>query len=211
MALPLSIDELKRRLIAEVIQREGGYVNHPADRGGPTCWGITLATAREYGYQGDMRALPRSLAATIYADRYWHSLCLDEIAAIDPVLAMFLFDWGVNSGPGRAGEYLQRQLNILNNRGQLYADIKVDGAVGSKTLTALRSFVKARGNDGLEVLAYAINAERVVFCRALAERSESQEAFTFGWFRRIVGLAESIANIEPAPAYWFDSVEKESA
>lgn len=27
---------LQQRLIAEVIDREGGYVDHPADRGGPT-------------------------------------------------------------------------------------------------------------------------------------------------------------------------------
>ena len=25
-------------LIDAVIDREGRYVNHPADRGGPTCW-----------------------------------------------------------------------------------------------------------------------------------------------------------------------------
>lgn len=33
-------------LIDAVIDREGRYVNHPADRGGPTCWGITEAVAR---------------------------------------------------------------------------------------------------------------------------------------------------------------------
>ena len=28
-------------LIDELLEREGGYVNHPADKGGPTCFGIT--------------------------------------------------------------------------------------------------------------------------------------------------------------------------
>ena len=28
-------------LIGGLIEREGGYVNHPADKGGPTCFGIT--------------------------------------------------------------------------------------------------------------------------------------------------------------------------
>ncbi|MES2753138.1 MAG: glycosyl hydrolase 108 family protein, partial [Pseudomonadota bacterium] len=28
-------------LIDAVIGREGGYSNHPADRGGPTRWGVT--------------------------------------------------------------------------------------------------------------------------------------------------------------------------
>jgi len=36
-----NIDEL----IEDVIEREGGYVNHPADRGGATNWGITEAVA----------------------------------------------------------------------------------------------------------------------------------------------------------------------
>ena len=33
-------------LINDLIEREGGYVNHPADKGGPTCFGITEAVAR---------------------------------------------------------------------------------------------------------------------------------------------------------------------
>ena len=37
-------------LIDAVIDREGRYVNHPADRGGPTCWGITEAVARAHDF-----------------------------------------------------------------------------------------------------------------------------------------------------------------
>ena len=203
----MTIDELRRKLIGEVIAREGGYVNHPADRGGPTCWGITLATAREHGYDGDMRALPREFAAKVYAGRYWSSLSLDQVAMYSHDLATFLFDWGVNSGPGTAGEYLQRQLNVLNDRGRLYADIKVDGAPGSKTLGALSAFRAARGAHGINVLAETINARRIAFCAELAERRESQEAFAFGWFDRVVSLRASTvaANDEP-PAHWFDEV-----
>ncbi|KAE9624470.1 glycoside hydrolase family 108 protein [Parasedimentitalea maritima] len=202
----MDIEELKRRLIAEVIDREGGYVNHPADRGGPTCWGITLQVARDNGYQGDMRALPRPLAAKIYANRYWHSLKLDDIAAMNRDLAMVLFDFGVNSGPGRAAEYLQIQLNVLNNRGRHYADIKVDGAVGEHTLTALRKHANIRGESGLFLLAHTVNAERIVFCRRLAERSESQEAFTYGWFRRVVELLSHVLHQRPVPREWIDEV-----
>ena len=35
-------------LIAELIQREGGYVDDPDDRGGPTKYGITLATLQAW-------------------------------------------------------------------------------------------------------------------------------------------------------------------
>lgn len=34
------------RLIDAVIAREGGFSDHPADRGGATRWGITEAVAR---------------------------------------------------------------------------------------------------------------------------------------------------------------------
>ena len=42
------------RLIDDLIEREGGFVNHPADRGGATCFGITEAVARAHGYSGAM-------------------------------------------------------------------------------------------------------------------------------------------------------------
>jgi lysozyme family protein len=41
-------------LINALIEREGGYVNHPADRGGPTRYGITEAVARAHGYGGPL-------------------------------------------------------------------------------------------------------------------------------------------------------------
>lgn len=202
----MSIDNLKRRLIAEVIEREGGYVNHPADRGGPTCWGITLATARANGYEGDMRALPRSLAARIYADRYWHSLGLDTVATLNEDLAVVLFDFGVNSGPGRAAESLQVQLNVLNDRGRLYPDLTEDGAFGPATLSALRAFHEVRGIRGLDVLSHTINAERVVFCRRLAQRNESQEAFAYGWFSRVVELLNNVLHQRPVPREWINEI-----
>lgn len=202
-----TLDNLKRRMIAEVIEREGGYVNHPADRGGPTCWGITLQTARANGYEGDMRALPRQLAARIYARRYWNSLKLDEVGGMHAGLAAVLFDFGVNSGPGNSAKYLQVQLNVLNDRGRHYPDIAEDGAFGPATLQALRAYAASRGNEGLDVLSQTVNAERIVFCRRLAQRTESQEAFAYGWFRRVVELLSHVLHQQPVPHEWIDEVE----
>uniref|UniRef100_UPI00359318C9 glycosyl hydrolase 108 family protein n=1 Tax=Parasphingorhabdus sp. TaxID=2709688 RepID=UPI00359318C9 len=41
-------------LIDKVIALEGDYSDHPADRGGPTRWGVTEAVARAQGYAGDI-------------------------------------------------------------------------------------------------------------------------------------------------------------
>jgi lysozyme family protein len=183
---------LKQRLVASVIDREGGYVNHSSDRGGPTNYGITVAVARENGYQGDMRNLPKSLAVRIYEARYWTSIRLDRIAPMSATLAEYLFDFGVHSGPGRAAQELQRTLNVLNSRGKLFPDLNVDGAVGPATLNALADYRKARGGAGLYVLAESINGVRIAFCRGLAERDERQEDFAYGWFKRVVNLRNEV-------------------
>src|SRR3546814_20392442 len=52
-------------LIDAAIDREGCYVNHPADRAGAPCWGITEAVARAAGTAGPMRDPPRAAAAPI--------------------------------------------------------------------------------------------------------------------------------------------------
>jgi len=58
MSMDTAFDTAFERLIGH----EGGYVNHPDDPGGETNWGITLRTAREQGYTGEMRDLTRGEA-----------------------------------------------------------------------------------------------------------------------------------------------------
>lgn len=52
--------------IERVMVHEGGYSAHPMDAGGPTNYGITRATARRYGYTGDMRKFTRDDAMRVY-------------------------------------------------------------------------------------------------------------------------------------------------
>lgn len=101
-------------LIDDLIDRQGGYVHHPADRGGATCWGVTEAVARGEGYHGAMRTLPREVAASIYRRLYWLRPALDRVHARAPDLGAELFDTGVNMGPAIAVAFLQRALNALN-------------------------------------------------------------------------------------------------
>ena len=86
-------------LVDALIDREGGFVDNPADKGGPTCFGITEAVARAHGYAGPMRQLPRSVAVAIYLRLYWQRPRLDEVAKRSDRLAAELFDTGVNMGP----------------------------------------------------------------------------------------------------------------
>lgn len=173
---------LKDQVINQIIQIEGGYVNDPSDSGGETNFGITKRVARNYGYKGDMRYLPRSLAFEIYSNLYWDSLLLDGVQAISPRIAKELADTGVNMGTGRAARFLQRALNALNNRQQHYPDLKIDGALGQRTLNALRQLAGVRGEAGMKVLYKMLNSLQGEFYVDLAERREKDERFIFGWF-----------------------------
>jgi len=93
-------------IIDALIDREGGYVNHPADKGGATCFGITEAVARAHGYAGEMRRLPRAEAVGIYRRLYWLRPRLDEVARRSDPLAAELFDTGVNMGATVAVTFL---------------------------------------------------------------------------------------------------------
>lgn len=178
----MDIDEL----IDAVIDREGGYTDHPADRGGPTRWGVTEATARAHGWAGDMRAFPRGEAAAIYRRLYWRRPGFDAVAARAPAVAAELFDTGVNMGPAVAVGFLQRALNALN-RGQAdYPDLLVDGVSGVATLAALDAFLIRRPN-GEEVLLKALNALQGERYLALAEQRPANEAFVYGWLANRIG------------------------
>lgn len=175
------------RLIEELIDREGGFVDHPADRGGPTRWGITRAVAAREGYAGPMRALPRTTAAAIYRRLYWLRPGFNRLAERAPALAAELFDTGVNMGPTVATTFLQRTLNALNRGAADYADLILDGLVGPATLTALGAFLGTRGGGGETVLIKAVEALQGERYLALAERRPANEAFLYGWLANRIG------------------------
>src|SRR5690349_14840718 len=159
------------QLIAALIDREGGFVDHPADKGGPTCFGITEAVARAHGYAGAMRQLSRSEAAAIYRRLYWSRPRLDEVAKRSARLAAELFDTGVNMGPAVAVTFLQRALTALNRNGQDYPDLMPDGRIGEQTLSALDTFFAVRGTGkGETVLMRALEALQGERYLRLAER-----------------------------------------
>jgi lysozyme family protein len=176
------IDEL----IDAVIDREGGYVRHPADRGGATRYGITEAVARANGYAGDMRQFARPAAVAIYRRAYWQRPGLDRVAERAPRLAAELFDTGVNMGPGTAATFLQRALNALNRGASDYPDVPLDGRVGPATLAALDRFLGTRGAAGQAVLVKAIDSLQGERYLALAEKRPADEAFLYGWLAQRV-------------------------
>ena len=109
-------------IIRHAVAVEAGYVNDPADSGGETNHGITIATATEYkkdlvdkfNWDGKMINLTEAMAMYIYDKGWWQRLALDDIIAIHPFIADRLFDFGINAGRSRGAIALQRSINSFN-------------------------------------------------------------------------------------------------
>lgn len=174
-------------LIEALFLREGGYVDHPADKGGPTNWGVTEHVARANGWTGLMRALPRSEAERIYRRAYWEEPGFDAVGDISGAVAAELFDTAVNMGPGVAVGFLQRALNALNRNQRDYSDLVLDRKIGPVTLAALSGFLAARGKAGETVLLKAMEALQGAQYIALTESRPANEAFLYGWIANRIG------------------------
>jgi lysozyme family protein len=152
------------RALARLLAHEGGYVNHPADPGGPTKYGVTLAVYRRFGKAGataaDVRAMTFAEAGAIYRARYWNALRCD---ALPDGVDYAAFDYGVNSGVGRAARVLRRCVG--QNSGE-----RVDEA----TLAAVR-------RRDARALVAAVCDERLAFL----QRLKTWPVFGRGWARRV--------------------------
>lgn len=176
-------------IIADVLKAEGGYVNNPSDGGGETNYGITAAVARANGYAGPMRDLPRSTAEAIYRKRYVTDPGFDKVAEISELIAAELVDTGVNMGPARAAEFLQRWLNGLNLPGSGYQDLFVDGRLGVLSFDALRRYLARRGGEGVSVMLRGLNSSQGARYLEITEANKSQRQFLYGWVRARVAIS----------------------
>jgi len=156
-------------LITDVIVREGGFVNHQADRGGPTNWGITQGTLAGWRKRpvsvADVQALSKDEARDIYRANYFRGL----EGVTDPGVLNLLFDYSVNSGPGRAVKALQTVLGVT-----------ADGAFGPKSVAALAA-IKDQSK-----LYWPLVCERLDNFLRIIGRDPSQHVFAIGWANRML-------------------------
>lgn len=159
-------------IIAAVFAVEGGYVNDPADPGGATNHGVTERVARQHGYTGAMRELPRECrvdgeicAESIYRRDYIERPGYLPLVEIDPVVAEEVIDTAVNMGPARPSRYFQRALNATCN-----SRLTVDGRIGPRTLLVWR---QCRGNLGPAA------------CVAMLDRMDAQQSAEYDRLVRV--------------------------
>jgi len=117
----------------EVLKSEGGYSNDPGDPGGPTNFGITIIDYRKYidpnGTASDVRNMHVEDAKKIYKARYWDVMHCDDLpSGVDYAV----FDYGVNSGVGRAPK-------IYNQFKHLSDPVAIINAICDERMAFLRS------------------------------------------------------------------------
>jgi len=165
-----------KKIINTIIKTEGGYVNHPVDKGGPTKYGITKQSlsnhlAREVD-ENDIKQLTKQEAFDIYEQHYYHYPKIDQLPQ---QLHHIMLDMSVNHGPRRAIKILQQEL--LDNN---YSAGNADGIIGKKTIKTSQKAVNEQGDTLINKLIEL----RLLFYRHIIERNPSQKVFWSGWMNR---------------------------
>lgn len=159
-----------------VLVHEAGYVNHPRDPGGATNRGITIATYRRYinprGTAADLRHITEAEVERIYRFGYWDAVKGDRLPyGVDYAV----FDYAVNSGPGKAIRHLQEVIG---------AD--VDGLVGPQTLAKVAEMKPE------EIIKF-LCTKRMKFLQGLA----TYDVFGRGWSRRVRDVQKHALKMVP--------------
>jgi lysozyme family protein len=158
-----------------VLAREGGYVDHPLDKGGPTNFGVTQATFdRWLASKGKpprpVKEITDEEVAAVYHADYWLASKCD---ALPWPASLAHFDAAVNHGPLRAAYMLQEALGV-----------EADGKIGPKTLAAAAAIHPSELVDRLLWI-------RVKFYQAISKGD--QLVFLRGWLARVLELRRHAA------------------
>jgi lysozyme family protein len=173
-------------IVAEIVRREGGFVNDPDDPGGATNHGVTIHTMRRLGMDlnrdgrvdtADVRALTAQQAAQVYVKHYFHAPRIDLLPA---PLQPSVFDMQVNAG-ANAVRILQRLTAAFG------LPLKEDGVIGPVTARTVAKVQTLAPNHLVD--AYGI-ARRNYYYRIGDQRPASrkyarrQDGGKGGWITR---------------------------
>jgi lysozyme family protein len=162
-------------VIDDIIRREGGYVDHPADRGGPTKYGITQATLSAWRGRpvtpDDVEALTVEEARRIYRTLY-----IDKpgFAALPEPLRGLMVDTAVHSGVKTAVRLLQKALG----------GPAMDGVLGPVTMAAVQDTNHAW-------LYRKMLAERIRYLGEVITVRQANAVFAKGWMARVAEFVEN--------------------
>lgn len=199
-----------QKALLDTGRNEGRYANDPDDPGAETMYGVTYSTYLgwcglsniRHLYKGDTKSpkielggnldtpippgslmnLSWATASAIYYELYWIDPNFHYVADVREDISIELFDCGVNQGVYRAAGFLQKSLNLCNDREHLWADIWEDGDIGPATIEALRQALRGQR---IGMLLKVFDAHRTEHYMELMRANPVREKFGHSWFRRI--------------------------
>lgn len=172
-----------------VAKWEGGLVNHPADPGGLTNFGISLRFLRDLGHDvdgdgdvdaADIKALTPAGAADLLKQEFWTCQDLDSFPSLT---AIAHYDASVNCGRYRAVKLLQSACNAFPG-----PQIKEDGKIGPRT----RARVASLDDKSLAEKCVLVRQD---FYRRLAVSDQKFQVFLKGWLNRTADLLKYMVEV----------------
>lgn len=160
-----------------VLTHEGGYVDHPNDKGGPTNHGISLRflkTIHEEKTCDDIWNLTKDEAKKIYKEYWWDKYKYHLIEDVN--IAAKVLDFSINMGPKRANKLIQSTINSFP-----VFDLDIDGVIGFKTIKAI--------NEASSAYTYLpivtkLNKMATTYYTQLALKNKNLKCFLKGWLMR---------------------------
>lgn len=176
------------KAIPTIFKHEGRFVNHRADPGGVTNYGISLRFLINLGdidkdswpdgdinHDGevnveDVKLLTQDQASTFYKLHFWDRNNYQKMTS--QRVATKVFDLAVNMGSLQANKLLQRAINK-----KFGMHLIADGIIGSKTIEAVNMCKESAIIDGLK-------EEARQFYNDLVRKNKELFPFLKGWVNR---------------------------
>ena len=184
------------KLLPFILKWEGGFVNDPADKGGATNKGVTIATWKQCGYDkdgdGDIDVSDLKLISNadvrdrVLRPYYWNRWKADDIKS--QKVANILVDWVWGSGAHGI------------KKPQMLLGVAADGIVGPKTLAAVNSanpddlfdsIYKARETFLKNIVNASVASYEKKIGRKATEKEllkYTQKRFLKGWLNRLADI-----------------------
>lgn len=176
-----SCEDKFKKVASIILKHEGGYVNHPSDKGGATNKGITLSTWKKYAMSDtnneptleNLKKLTDEDATKIYRKRYWEPKGFCNIN--DERVSLMVYDWTITSG----GAIKQVQKLLIKEFSQ---KITIDGEIGNQTVTAINS---VKDQDKLLKRLSEIRKKYYTDLTYTDGEKNDQDVFLKGWLDRV--------------------------
>lgn len=164
-----------KKIITFIKKWEGGFSNHPNDKGGATMAGITMSTYKTYcAKKGkktptvtDLKNMSNAEWEDIFKTMYWDKAKLDQVKSQKVANIIVQMIWGSGAS----------QIKTV----QKLVGVTADGVVGAKTLAA----INAKDETILFDMLYA---KRAMYFQQICITTPSNKVFLKGWLNRLADL-----------------------